>query len=758
MIRRQITWMILLFLFVNPYQLTAQGIPKTGDEFTGPFNSWLNAKTGFGAKGDGVTDDTRALQAAFDAAGKGTVNCTLYLPAGTYNISHILTLNNYINVAIIGADPANTKIKWRGAAQGTMLQVNGTAYSTISRITWDGTGVAAIAIDQSWDGKKPHFDTGNCYTDDVFLDVGYGIHGGSLRYGFAETSILRARFIRNTIAGVSLGNFNALDIWIRNSLFQDCATGVTNTFGAGNFRLYNNLFVNSTVSDISIGNTGEFSVRGNTSVNAKQFFFAGFTRNPAPSIIEGNRIIDPANTQAITVSNQGPFIFTNNLIRSKPTDVSGPVARFNNSNNSNTIITGNTFTTGQPVITDINSINYDNKIAPPSSLKPLISQPSRSAEPHINRKIFEIPAGANSAAIQAVINEAAKYSGFRPVVHFNYGSYAISATLFVPPGSDMQLVGDGYGQAHASLLTWVGSISGPILVITGPGKVTLRDLTFKGNNVNTNILILNADQKGSRIYLQNFNQSGGKTGMIANQLDHTLIFAYDTQFSGLQKAVSVIGGRLAAKGKPAEGRTVIYSGAESNNSVSHEVLNGGNLMVQDTWYEGGINSTFVKLSGKGIFTAAGDRIATPLRSDTPAIAIHNFTGVATFIANNLTGHFRLSGDCSRARVLLLGMLIENDPLIKDVTIHKGDVRTLYCRTRVSPPGAVKVGSYEAPNIGIYDKQWVSDMLAPANMQAPNINALPDGVSDIRIYHVMSINGAVGLDIEAGKDLMALKNK
>lgn len=65
----------------------------------------------YGAKGDGVTDDRAAIQAAIDAvAGNGTV----FLPAGTYLLNSGTALNlprNATGLRIVGAGKSNTFIK-----------------------------------------------------------------------------------------------------------------------------------------------------------------------------------------------------------------------------------------------------------------------------------------------------------------------------------------------------------------------------------------------------------------------------------------------------------------------------------------------------------------------------------------------------------------------------------------------------------------------------------------------------------------------
>ena len=107
-------------------------------------NIWV---TWFGAKGDGSTDDSAAIQAAINAAGiGGTVYFPRLLPYQstnqTYVIANKLTLDYYANqlgVTLLGDSPA---VGTDGAAQSTIKSIQTTYSGTAASITAVSTSVA----------------------------------------------------------------------------------------------------------------------------------------------------------------------------------------------------------------------------------------------------------------------------------------------------------------------------------------------------------------------------------------------------------------------------------------------------------------------------------------------------------------------------------------------------------------------------------------------------------------------------------------
>jgi pectate lyase-like protein len=721
--------------------LTLPAAAVVGDEeFVGPFPSWTNVKTIYGAVGNGIADDTVPLQNALNAVGTGSVS-VLYVPAGTYKITAALSLTAKIYVSLIGENPATTILSWAGVADGTgvMLHVNGVAYSRINRLTFNGNGTAYNAVDQSWDGSSGNFDTGNEYMDDIFTGVKYGILGGATCCGFAETTVMRAKFLAHWGPGscIWLGNFNALDLYVWFSTFEDCRNGISNGGGAGNWRVYNSLFKRSILTDNDIGNTGGFSFRHNTSINSQRFVLTSGTNNPATLNAQGNIVLDAVNQYPIEVSNQGPLWLVDNTFRSPAAATTG-VVWHGSPSDSDTIALGNTFTLASPIDTGTGArlIDIDTAVVSRASLLSL-GEPSMPTTPlPLGRTVFEVAAGANTATIQAALNSAAAVAGTKPVVHLPSGTYPITTTLTIAANSDVQLIGDTYG---TTILQWSGAGTGPVLAIHGPSTATLRDLQVHGNSQANGMLVDGVDQVGARVFLGQVElRQGSQTHLWVDGLDNAIVDVRNVGSANTAGvSVKVVGGPLAAAGTPAGGSTRIYSGASSSNTLSYQVVSGGSLLVRDMWYETPSPlPAFLDLSTTtGTFTLEGCRVALPAHQTPPALAVTSFRGKATFLTTDVDDRVVMSGSGTQTRVLGLGLLGKFSPYFVNTTsCPPGQGILLNARQAVTDiPGNASI---PVANQGTLDPVFLKDMVAQTRAAQPALlDALPAGVSDVRFYRV-----------------------
>src|SRR5262245_30249961 len=79
--------------------------PASG-EFVGPFATWADVRRDYGAVGDGVADDTAALQRALTELGQPMGAQVLFVPAGRYRITATLQMIEKFGVGLVGEDPA----------------------------------------------------------------------------------------------------------------------------------------------------------------------------------------------------------------------------------------------------------------------------------------------------------------------------------------------------------------------------------------------------------------------------------------------------------------------------------------------------------------------------------------------------------------------------------------------------------------------------------------------------------------------------
>src|SRR2546422_1918031 len=99
----------------------------------------------YGARGDGASDDTAAIQAAFNTATKNRLGATVIIPSGAYKITGTLTLADVTGLVVIGSGGRPT-LPWGGNAADPPAQLSSVPKSHFEDFTINSASARPLAM------------------------------------------------------------------------------------------------------------------------------------------------------------------------------------------------------------------------------------------------------------------------------------------------------------------------------------------------------------------------------------------------------------------------------------------------------------------------------------------------------------------------------------------------------------------------------------------------------------------------------------
>ncbi|AEO64347.1 glycoside hydrolase family 55 protein, partial [Thermothielavioides terrestris NRRL 8126] len=468
----------------------------------------------YGAKGDGVTDDTAAINAAINAGnpcGRGCASTTMtpavvYFPAGTYLISSSIIPAYFTQLIGDASSPPTLKATSNFAGFGL---IDGNPYYT-STLNWKSVNVffrqvrnfvidttnippATAATGIHWPTAQATSLQNIVFNMPATSDV---VHVG-LFMEEGSGGFLTDLTFNGGATGASMGN---QQYTMRNLKFNNCKTAIIQIWNWG--WTYHGLSINNCQVgiDMSAGGSSALNVGSVTLIDSS------FTNVPVAVLTAWTTSSNPATAGSLVMEN----IALNNV----PVAVQGP---------SGTMLAG---TTGSTTIAAWGN-GHSYTPSGPTQFAGSITANSRPAALLSNGRYYTRSkpqyetlsassflsarsAGAkgdgatdDTAALQSAINNAVSQG---KVLFLDYGLYRVSSTIRIPPGA--KIVGESFPVILSSgaffndvnnpqPVVQVGSSSGQA------GQVELSDFIVSTQNV----------QAGAVCIEWNLASSGTPSGM-----------------------------------------------------------------------------------------------------------------------------------------------------------------------------------------------------------------------------------------------------
>ncbi|MEI7809470.1 MAG: glycosyl hydrolase family 28-related protein, partial [Verrucomicrobiota bacterium] len=436
------------------------------------------------AVGDGVADDTAALQAAFAKLDdtKAGAPRIFYFPPGTYRITDTLTLTKVQGGAIYGHGGA-TRIVWGGRAGGRMFHSNGFGRSMWFGLSLDGAGKAAVGVDHD---SKTYYETRVRYQYCRFANfTESGIRVGHDQKMASAEMMFYDLIFTNCERGISFLEFNDYDNAIIRNIFRNCGSAIH--CYRGNVYVRDSHFENSREQDLLLP-PHTHSIRRCTSVGSSAFIRPS-QAGEFPFLLE----VQDCHVSgwkdakgAVQLSNRGPSTFFDSIFTAPSAADSPAITLGNPANFQQTLITANLRDVGSTPAKITRGANA-RVIEVPREREMLIAKLADRRwdhRPELPTKVFDARTdfkaagdgrGDDASAIQAAIAAAQAY-GKGAEAYLPVGNYRLVTTLDLPAGN----YSFGGSLGWCAILKWAGPSNRTMLRANNADGVTVRQLRFSG--------------------------------------------------------------------------------------------------------------------------------------------------------------------------------------------------------------------------------------------------------------------------------------
>jgi hypothetical protein len=454
-----------------------------------PSSDWVNVKN-LGAVGDGVADDTKALQTAFDGVKDGS---TVYFPPGTYRITDTLNLKCLPQVGTMGAlivgCGRDTRIVWDGPEGGRMVVADGVLECRYVGMILDGRGKAADCLVHK---NSFRFTTEVSHENMAFLNcTDTGLLIDPTRQQATAETLVENCYFENCKRGSAILQFNDYDWTYEGCEFRGCGTGIECEHG--NTYIRDCHFEKSATVDMNLHPEHACSVRRCTSVGSGAFL--NFSNGVSPVTVEDCRIEGWTNQNG-AVALQGAPAMIFDCVFTNPPSVNPPITS-----------QGSYSAGGERLIVSQNVSAATKGVYNLGQRATLYEIPAgkrkgslTSAQQSFLRRTWPVPSvvldaqryfGAkgdgktdDTAALQALI-DAARAKGHGALAYLPAGTYVVKNTLHLT-GADYYFGGSGV----QSELSWGGPPGGTVISVEDPQHVALQNIALGNPNTGQDIDLL----------------------------------------------------------------------------------------------------------------------------------------------------------------------------------------------------------------------------------------------------------------------------